>query len=316
MRLMLLLQLFFWLPAITQAETWSDLGEPITLTNEQVSSAFIQGACQHLKSAERAKGDIWYVKVDANEPAKIMASDLNDAVFLNVCSSVWKGAGAPLDSFTYIGPVKAENVSSTDDMVSKYGKLFADAVVRAYVDILKNTDCGAGSGSNNNEYLVTEACGTSLDNLDQVVAALTPDCDRHNFSAEACQLIKDAKKQSESLRRERDVLIGLNVKDPSTVNDADHLEAIVMNDVWVRLGTDAVPIILKSKDGCTFSGQVTAKALGSSTVKLSEKVCEANGYPISKKVDITKTVPSKTTTDNQTGELINTIKSGTTIKLK
>lgn len=310
MRFLVLLQLFILLPVLAQAETWGDLGEPTTLNTEQAFNAFVQGACKNLKASTNKPGDAWYVQIDSDGPAKLMAQDLNDAVFIRVCNAVWSGEKPPLDSVSYIGPFQSEATAGTEDLLTKYGKLFAESAVSAYVNALVATGCEGATPESNDDALRSESCGQALYQQEAIISYLSPECDSGNVGDDACQLVKSAKVENDTLRRKREVLLSVVSNKQSTVSEIQSVEGILLNDVWVRIGDDPLPVILKDKNDCTLSGQVTATEIGKSLVSITERTCNIDGNPISRTVDYTKVVPSKTANNSATGERINTIPSG------
>lgn len=206
-----LFSLLLALPFSAQAESWGDLGEPTKLNGEQAFSAFIQGACQHLKASTSKAGDTWYIKTNDDGPAKLMAQNLNDAVFIKVCNAVWSGEKAPLDAVSYAGPFQSDSVATTDDLLTKYGKRFATFALAGYIDSLERINCSSPPSlpEKNDDALRSDECGKSLDEHDQIVSSLLPDCENGSLDKEACALIHSVKENAETLRKKRDVLLSL-----------------------------------------------------------------------------------------------------------
>ena len=91
-------------------------------------------------------------------------------------------------------------------------------------------------------------------------------------------------------------------------------QATLKNEVLLRIGGDAVPVILGDEQGCDLQGTIAATEIGVATLKTSKRVCSVSGEPQS--LLLTGNIRTRSVKNANTGEISNIVPKSTAVTLK
>ena len=89
-------------------------------------------------------------------------------------------------------------------------------------------------------------------------------------------------------------------------------DTTVITETFIRIGHDAMPIMLKENtdNGCFYVGNASSKEIGEASITIEKKLCIVNGKPIEEDIQVLRIVKTKIEKSKVSGEIVNNIPKG------